>query len=119
MPFEWNDENRKQVIDDYVNAKPTPETSSEVVKEIADGLGITSNAVRAILSRAEVYVKKDPAKKAESGNGAKRVSKADEIQRLKDVISSQEGTIDEAIIDKLTGKAAKYFADTITTILGD
>lgn len=114
--FEWTDELREKVIKDYTGAEPTPETSTEIVKDIADEIGVTPNAVRAILSRAEVYVKKDPAKKAASGNGTKRVSKAEEIQRLKNLVSSTGQDVSDEIIDKMTGKAAKYFADIFTSI---
>ena len=115
--FEWTDELRQQVIKDYTKAEPTPETSTEIVKDIADEIGVTPNAVRAILSRAEVYVKKDPAKsKRSSGNGTKRVSKAEEIQRLKNLVSSTGQDVSDEIIDKMTGKAAKYFADIFTSI---
>ena len=113
MP-EWTDELKAQVIAQYKDAKPTPETSIEIVKEIADGLdGGTPNGVRAILSKAGVYIKKA----ADSGDGdkpkAKRVSKADSISDLKAAIEGNGCNLDDEILDKLTGKAAIYFTGVV------
>ena len=53
---------------------PTPETSMEVVKEIAEELDESPNGVRMILTKAGVYVKKTPAKAATGGRASTRVS---------------------------------------------
>ena len=53
----WTDESKQQAIDLYTQQNPTPETSMEIVKEIADELGESPNGVRMILTRASVYVK--------------------------------------------------------------
>ena len=56
----WTDEKKAQAIEAYQDAEPTPETSMEIVKEIAEDLGESPNGVRMILTKAGVYVKKQP-----------------------------------------------------------
>ena len=113
----WTDESKAEAVELYTTEDPTPETSMEIVKTIADTLGESPNGVRMILTKAGVYVKKAPAtSSAKSNGGGSRVSKADSQQTLKDALSDAGQNIDEDIIDKLTGKAAIYFAGVINTI---
>ena len=109
----WTDEAKAQAVEMYTAEDPTPENSMEVVKEIAAELGESPNGVRMILTRAGVYVKKTPATKATSGGGGGggRVSVADAQQSVIDAISDAGMEADQAIISKLTGKAANYFAE--------
>ena len=114
----WTDESKAEAVELYTEAEPTPETSMEIVKDIADQLGESPNGVRMILTKAGVYVKKAPATgsaKSSTGGGT-RVSKADSQATLKDPLSDAGQDIDEDIIDKLTGKAAVYFAGVINAI---
>lgn len=121
MP-EWNDELRQKVIDMYIAENPTPETSAEIVASIVEDLGedFTVNGVRAILSKAGKYVKKD-----QSNNGSTsekkstRVNKAEAISGLKTILESNSVEVDETIIDKMTGKAALYFTQVIEKLLED
>ena len=56
---EWRGQTRKaEAIEAYQDADPTPETSMEIVKDIANDLGESPNGVRMILTKAGVYVKK-------------------------------------------------------------
>lgn len=120
MASDWTDELREQVIEEYTAAEPTSENSMEVVKEIADKLGKTPNGVRMVLTRAQVYVKKEPtASTSTSESKTPRVSKADAIQALTDVIESAGLEADEAILSKLTGKAAVYLTSIFNSIKGD
>ena len=115
----WTDESKAEAVELYTEAEPTPETSMEIVKDIADQLGESPNGVRMILTKAGVYVKKAPATgsaKSSTGGGGSRVSKADSQQTLKAALSDAGQDIDEDIIDKLTGKAAVYFAGVINAI---
>lgn len=116
---DWTEENKAQLIEDYKAQNPTPDTSTEIVAELADEYDSTVNGVRAILVRAQVYVKKTPTASSGKGNssGEKKESKADSLNRLKTVIDAQGKDVDDEIIGKLTGKAAAYFADTITAIV--
>ena len=110
MASEWTEELKVKLIEDYLAAKPTPETSTEIVKVIADEIDMTVNGVRAVLSRAKVYVKKAATKSASADKPAStRVNKADAIASLKEIISNNSMDVDDAIVDKLTGKAAIYF----------
>jgi len=109
---EWSEELKAQVVKDYEAANPTPETSTEIVANIAEDIEMTVNGVRAVLVRAGVYVKKTPATgggSTESKTGSTRVNKADAIKALKEIISNNSLDVEDDIIDKLTGKAAVYF----------
>ena len=117
----WTDEAKAQAVEMYTVEEPTPENSMEVVKEIAAELGESPNGVRMILTRAGVYVKKTPATKSTSGGnggGGGRVSVADAQQAVRDAISDAGKEADDAIISKLTGKAANYFAGIINELNG-
>jgi KaiC/GvpD/RAD55 family RecA-like ATPase len=114
----FTDALKAQIKQEYLDANPTPETSVEIVKELAETHGQTANAVRMFLMQAEVYVKKDAAATSASktsstkasGEGSKRVSKEDSINALKEALRAAGKDVDDDILDKLTGKAAVYFA---------
>jgi transposase-like protein len=113
----WTDESKAEAVQMYQDSEPTPETSMEVVKEIADHLGESPNGVRMILTKAGVYVKKTPAAKSSSGStGGGRVSVADAQAKLTSVLGDAGQEVDEAIVSKLTGKAAVYFANVIENL---
>jgi transposase-like protein len=114
----WTDESKQEAIDMYVEGEPTPETSMEIVKDIADHLGESPNGVRMILTKAGVYVKKTPATGAakSSGGGSARVSKADAAAALTSALTDAGQEVDADIIDKLTGKASVYFTGVINAI---
>ena len=111
----WTDESKAEAVEMYTIAEPTPETSMEIVKEIADELGESPNGVRMILTRAGVYVKKTPASGSSksNGTGGGRVSKADAQEALSSAISDAGLEVDESIISKLTGKAAVYLTGIV------
>jgi 3-dehydroquinate dehydratase len=107
------------VIKAYTDAKPTPETSTEIIKDIADEFKQSPNGVRMILVAAKVYVKKDPnvaSVKTTKEGGTSRISKEDQIKNLRETITDLGGEVNEEVLDKLTGKAAEYFASVIKTI---
>ena len=122
---DWTDELKEEVVARYQEANPTPETSVEIVKEIAEDIEKTPNGVRMILSKAGVYVSKANAKGGSGGGSSdsadkpKRVSKQDAIDGLTSIIAENGGEVDEEITSKLTGKAAVYFTNVITQILAD
>lgn len=125
MP-EWNDELRNRVVKEYLASDPTPENSSEIVEEIAEGLGedYTVNGVRAILCKSKdtdgnsIYKKKTAEGSSSNGESkTKRVNKADAIGALKLAIRKQEIDIDDDILGRLTGKAAVYFTGVINQIV--
>ncbi len=109
----WTDESKAEAVEMYTASEPTPETSMEVVKEIADELGESPNGVRMILTRAGVYVKKTPASKSTGSTGGGRVSKADAQDALSAVLQDAGMEADDSIISKLTGKAAVYFTGIV------
>ena len=111
----WDDTKKDLVIEAYQNANPTPETSVEIVKDIAEDHDESPNGVRMILTKAGVYIKKTTSATS-NGNGTPRVSKAQAQEELTAALTSVGQIADEDIISKLTGKAAKYFAGVITAI---
>lgn len=112
----WTDEKRAEVVAQYEGANPTPETSMEIVKEIADDVGESPNGVRMILTKAGVYVKKEATSKTAEGSTSKRVSKVAAHAKLCAEITSAGQEPDMEIIGKMTGKAAEYLADVISKI---
>jgi len=116
----WTEEMKADVISAYTKADPTPETSTEIIKDIAEDLEQSPNGVRMVLVQAGVYVKKDAAsggtatKKPAAGSEApKRVSKESSIAALKALIEARGAQVDDDVLDKLTGKAAVYFAQVL------
>lgn len=114
----WTEELKAKVIEMYEAAEPTPETSTEIIKDIAEEIEMSPNGVRMVLVQADVYVKKEPTKAATKkaggdGEGTKRVSKDAAIAELRKAIEAKGADVDEDIIGKLTGKAALYFAGVL------
>ena len=113
----WTDESKAKAIELYEAQDPTPETSMEIVKDIAEELDESPNGVRMILTKAGVYVKKTPAAKATSAaasTGGTRVSKVAAAEALIAAITDAGKPVDEEIISKLTGKAAQYFTSLLS-----
>ena len=119
MAATWTDELKASVIAKYEGAGPTPENSTEIIKDIAEEIEMSPNGVRMVLVQAGVYVKKEAgtstsktiAKK--DGEGTKRVSKESSIAELREAIEAANKTVDDDILSKLTGKAAVYFLSII------
>lgn len=116
----WTEESKNQVIAAYKAANPTPETSTEIIKQIAEDTEATPNGVRMILMTAGVYIKKDATAtptKGKDGEAAKapRVSKESQIAELKAAIEAKGADADDDILSKLTGKAAAYFLKVLNT----
>ncbi len=117
----WDDAKKAKAVELYQEREPTPENSMEIVAEIADEMGETVNGVRMILSKANVYIKKDPAKastssKTSTSGGTTRVSKEDAHNALTAAIEASGQSADSEIITKMTGKAAQYFTGLFTAI---
>jgi len=113
----WTDEKKQEAVDMYVAEEPTPENSMEIVKDIAEQLEESPNGVRMILTKAGVYVRKTPAARSSGGSsGGGRVSVADAQSSLTSALSDAGQDIDEAIISKLTGKAANYFTTVVNNL---
>lgn len=118
----WTDELKAKAIQMYEDAGPTAESSSEIVKDIAEELDQSPNGVRQVLVQAQVYVKKEAATTSkptgktatkDSGDATKRVSKESQIDALRKAVEAKGADVDEDIITKLTGKAATYFATVL------
>ena len=114
----WDDDKRAKAIKLYTDGNPTGANSIELVKAIAEQIGETANGVRMVLSKAEVYVKKEDTgtkttTAAKTGDGTPKVTKADSIAALVAAIKSTGYIVDDDIISKLTGKQAVYFTSVI------
>lgn len=116
----WDDDKKAAVVAAYEAADPTPETSMEIVKAIAEEFEESPNGVRMVLTKAGVYVKKSPASSSggakKEGSGGGRVSKQAAQDDLVAAIRDAGQEVDEDVVAKLTGKAAAYFATLITDI---
>lgn len=115
----WTPEDKEKVIQMYKDANPTPETSTEIIKDIAEELDQSPNGVRMVLVQAGVYVKKDTTtttKGTTKTEGTKRVSKEASIASLRKLIEEKGAPVDDEILEKLTGKAAVYFVSVINSI---
>ncbi len=122
----WDDAKKAKVVEMYQEREPTPENSMEIVAEIAEEVDETANGVRMILSKAGVYVKKDPAtasasksKSGSNGGGSTRVSKEDSHNGLIAAIEATGQKADTEIISKMTGKAAQYFTGVFKALASE
>lgn len=122
----WTDEQREEAKELYLNANPTPETTTEIVKDVAETMGQTANGVRMILNKMDdVYIKAASAKtpsKAGDSDKPKRVSKADSANALIKALESEAVELsddDLAVIGRMTGKATQLIASWVTTIVGE
>ena len=113
----WTDEQKEEVIKEYLAADPTPENTMDIVTKLAEDYGKTVNGVRMIITKSGNYVKKAPAKSTSSKSGGTRVVKADAIAALNDIIGVVGANVDEDITGRLTGKAAIYFSEVIQHII--
>jgi hypothetical protein len=112
---EWTDELKQQVVEAYEALEPTPETTMDAVKTVANDFGKTPNGVRMVLSRAGVYIRKEAPKAASSSkSGSTRVNKAEAIAGLKAAIKAAGKDVDDDICDRLTGKAAVYLTGLLS-----
>lgn len=112
---DWTQEFKQEVIDAYEAANPTPETTMDIVKKLAEEFEKTANGVRMVLTKGGVYIKKEISRASattDSGK-SKRVNKADAIDSLKKLITDNGKDVDNDICDRLTGKAAVYFAELL------
>lgn len=116
----WDTDKKVKAAQMYEEASPTPETSMQIVKDIAEELEESVNGVRMILIKAGVYVKSKGAEPSESDTkpkeGSGRVSKDASHAALKSAIKAAGASVDEELIGKLTGKAAQYFTSVIESI---
>jgi len=118
---EWTEELKAEVVAEYEKRNPTPETTMDIIKELAEEFEKSPNGVRMVLTRAGVYVKKAQDKSeskssAKAEGGAKRVNKADAIGTLKNTIAALNQDVNDDILDKLTGKAAVYFTEIFNNL---
>jgi hypothetical protein len=92
----------------------------EIVKEIAEELEESPNGVRMILTKAGVYIKKEAAAgstaRTAKTEGSSKVSKTVAFEQLNAAIRDLGLEPNEEIVEKLTGKAALYFAEVLGSV---
>lgn len=111
----WDDEKRDEAVKLYLEQNPTEENTLEIVKQVAEDLGESPNGVRTILNKKGVYIKAAIKGATPAADKKPRVSKEDQQNELKDAIKDVGQEIDDGIINRLSGKAAKYLADIINS----
>ena len=118
MIADWNDEGFKNDLKKaYLEAKPTHEANSEILRDLAELFDVSANAIRVFLVRENVYVKQTVEAVSTDNTevtGTKRVPKEATINKLKKLIEEKGKPVDDAILDKLTGKAAQYIITLIS-----
>lgn len=131
-PTQWTDELFEKMSSEYVARMEQfpederPGVSMEIVSEIAQENGVTPNGFRMKLTKAGMYIKKaagsaskSSASTGEKTSGGSRTSKAQAHADLRSAFSDAglaPDFLDDAIIDKLTGKAAAHLAEAIRAI---
>lgn len=131
-PTQWTDELFEKMSSEYVARMEQfpederPGVSMEIVSEIAQENGVTPNGFRMKLTKAGLYIKKaagstskSSASTGEKASGGSRTSKAQAHADLRAAFSDAglaPDFLDNAIIDKLTGKAAAHLAEAIRAI---
>ena len=131
-PTQWTDELFEKMSSEYVARMEQfpederPGVSVEIVSEIAQENGVTPNGFRMKLTKAGLYIKKaagstskSSASTGEKASGGSRTSKAQAHADLRSAFSDAglaPDFLDDAIIDKLTGKAAAHLAEAIRAI---
>lgn len=131
-PTQWTDELFEKMSSEYVARMEQfpederPGVSMEIVSEIAQENGVTPNGFRMKLTKAGLYIKKaagstskSSASAGEKASGGSRTSKAQAHADLRAAFSDAglaPDFLDDAIIDKLTGKAAAHLAEAIRAI---
>lgn len=117
----WTDDQKAEAIKSYKDANPTPETSTEIIKEIAEEMEQSPNGVRMILVQAGVYVKKEAGATSTKATkeGGTRVSKESQIAALKAALVDNGLPVDDEILEKLTGKAAAYFTSVVVQAVAE
>lgn len=128
---QWTDELYAEMSGEYTSRieqfpeEERPGVSMEIVNELSKKHGVSPNGFRMKLSKEGIYIKKDAgAKKTEAGSsepkaGGARTSKATAHAELRSAFTDaglEESFLDDAIIDKLTGKAASHLAEAIRKI---
>ena len=128
---QWTEELFEEMSGEYVKrveAFPEDEragVSMEIVNELSKEHGVSPNGFRMKLSKAGLYIKKEAGAKTSTSAGSEpkaggaRTSKATAHAELRSAFSDaglEDGFLDEAIVDKLTGKAAAHLAEAIRKI---
>ena len=120
MSSQWTDELKQEVIAAYEAAEPTPETTTEIISDLAEQHDKTVNGIRMVLSKAGVYVAKTPQNASSggaSGDKPKRKTKQESLDELAALLTDHGVEVDSTIVDKMTGKAAEYFITSIKHII--
>lgn len=111
----WSLELKEQVVEEYLAGKPTPETTGDIVTGLAEKHNKSANGIVRILVLAQVYITRTKQKTETSGTS--RIPKAESLLTLTNLMDANEIELDSAVIDKLTGKAAIYWAGVLKTAL--
>ena len=123
QPAVWTPELKAECIAQYAERiqefleEDRPNHTLEVIAELATEYNFTKNSMRGVIQQSDVYVK--AAKKVATTDkpATKRPNKAQALADLKSAISDGGATVNEELLEKLTGIEAVYFTGVIRTIL--
>jgi len=120
----WTEEQKTSVVEAYLAEEPTPDTIEEIVQMFSDDTQDDDeprsvNAIRRILTNAEVYVKKEPAKAASKKSGGEKkprvTPKAKALANFVAIceLNGAEFSLDEEDTKKITAKVLEAIIDLV------
>ena len=119
----WTPELKAECIAQYAERiqefleEDRPNHTLEVIAELSAQYGFTKNSMRGVIQQSDVYVKAAKKQAATDKPATKRPSKVQALADLKAAISDGGATVNEELLEKLTGIEAVYFTGVIRTIL--
>lgn len=130
----WTDEEKDEAKELYLNANPTAETTTEIVKDVAETMGKTANGIRMVINKMKdkdgksIYIKAVGAKNppassgnSDSGDKPKRVSKEDAMKSLIEALEAEAIELsdeDKATMGRATGKYNQLIITWISILAG-
>ena len=123
QPAVWTPELKAECIAQYAERiqefleEDRPNHTLEVIAELAAEYNFTKNSMRGVIQQSDVYVKAAKKVAASDKPASKRPNKAQSLADLKAAIADGGATVDEELLEKLTGIEAVYFTGVIRTIM--
>lgn len=123
QPAVWTPELKAECIAQYAERiqefleEDRPHHTLEVIAELSAEYNFTKNSMRGVIQQSDVYVKAAKKEAATDKPATKRPNKAQALADLKSAISDGGATVNEELLEKLTGIEAVYFTGVIRTIM--
>ena len=123
QPAVWTPELKAECIAQYAERiqefleEDRPNHTLEVIAELATEYNFTKNSMRGVIQQSDVYVKAAKKEASTDKPATKRPNKAQSLADLKAAIADGGATVNEELLEKLTGIEAVYFTGVIRTIM--